>query len=156
MTWTKLGLIFFLPGSDWPDTVRPAWVANRFCIFLYRNANKITSQILFGFSPGRSVLKNYFFIELGLKIIPFKIQFKTKPEIFIQKNIHSIESRIFIRIIHSKHMGWEYVSREKKLPMVNFLIFVHKNIYRIRFQEIKIIGWEGFEKITFPHEKTTF
>ena len=36
------GFNFFLPGSDWPDTVRPAWVANRFFIFLYRNANKIT------------------------------------------------------------------------------------------------------------------
>ena len=36
------------------------------------------------------------------------------------------------------HMGREHASREKKLPMVNFLIFVHKNVYRIRFQEIKI------------------
>ena len=42
-----------------------------------------------------------FFIELGLKLIQFKIKFKTKSEIFIQKNIHSIESGIFNRIIHS-------------------------------------------------------
>ena len=33
------------------------------------------------------------------------IQFKTKSKIFIQKNIHSIESRIFNRIIHSKKCG---------------------------------------------------
>ena len=49
----------------------------------------------------RYVLKIHFFIEFGLKMIQFKIQFKTKSKIFIQKNIHSIESRIFNRIIHS-------------------------------------------------------
>ena len=48
-------------------------------------------------SPERYVLKIHFFIEFGLKMI----QFKTKSKIFIQKNIHSIESRIFNRIIHS-------------------------------------------------------
>ena len=36
------------------------------------------------------------------------------------------------------HMGSEYVSREKKLTMVNFLIFVQKNVSTIRFQEIKL------------------
>ena len=46
---------------------------------------------------GRYVLKIHFFIESGRKMI----QFKTKSKIFIQKNIHSIESRIFNRIIHS-------------------------------------------------------
>ena len=35
-------------------------------------------------------------------------------------------------------MGREHASREKKLPMVIFLIFVHKNVYKIGFQEIKI------------------
>jgi len=40
-------------------------------------------------SPVRYVLKIRFFIELGLKMIQFKIQFKTKSKIFIQKNIHS-------------------------------------------------------------------
>ena len=44
---------------------------------------------------GRSFLKIYFFIESGLKMIQFKIHFKTKSEIFIQKDIHSIESRTF-------------------------------------------------------------
>ena len=48
----------------------------------------------------RYVLKIHFFIESGQKIIQFKIQFKTKSRIFIQKNIHSVESRIFNRIIH--------------------------------------------------------
>ena len=52
-------------------------------------------------SPRRYILKIHFFIEFDLKMIQFKIQFKTKSKIFIQKNIHSIESRIFNRIIHS-------------------------------------------------------
>ena len=43
-------------------------------------------------------------------------------------------------------MGREYASREKKLPMVNFLIFVHKNVYRIRFQKTKIGPLKGFKK----------
>ena len=47
------------------------------------------------------------------------------------------------------HMGLEHASREKKLPMVNFLIFVHKNAHRIRFQEIKIRPLKGFEKMRF-------
>ena len=46
-------------------------------------------------------------------------------------------------------MGPEHASREKILSMVNFLIFVHKNVYRIRFQKIKIVSLEGFEKIEF-------
>ena len=40
-------------------------------------------------SPVRYVLKIHFFIEFGPKMIQFKIQFKTKSKIFIQKNIHS-------------------------------------------------------------------
>jgi hypothetical protein len=36
-------------------------------------------------SPVRYVLKIHFFIEFGLKMIQFKIQFKTKSKIFIQK-----------------------------------------------------------------------
>ena len=47
------------------------------------------------------------------------------------------------------HMGLKHASREKKLPMVNFLIFVHKNVYRIRFQKIKIGPLKGFEKKAF-------
>ena len=45
-------------------------------------------------------------------------------------------------------MGPEHASREKN-PMVTFLIFVHKNVYRIRFQEIKIRPLKGFEKFAF-------
>ena len=48
--------------------------------------------------------------------------------------------------LHFSHMGREHASREKKLSMVNFLIFVQK---RIRFQEIKICPWKGFEKMRF-------
>ena len=57
-----------------------------------------------GPSPRRYALKIHFFIEYGLKMIQFKIQFQTKSKIFIKKNIHSIEFRIFNRIIHSKKM----------------------------------------------------
>ena len=57
-------------------------------------------------------------------------------------------------------MGPDYASRKNILSMVIFFIFVHKNVYRIRFQGIKIGKKEGFEKIdfflNFPHEKTTF
>ena len=49
----------------------------------------------------------------------------------------------------SFHMGSEYVSREKKLTMVNFLIFGQKNVSTIRFQEIKIRPFQDFEKKAF-------
>ena len=49
----------------------------------------------------------------------------------------------------ANHMGSEYVSREKKLSMVNFLIFVQKNVSTIRFQEIKIRPFQDFEKKAF-------
>ena len=49
----------------------------------------------------------------------------------------------------SLHMGREHASREKKLTMVNFLIFVQKNVSTIRFQEIKIRPLKGFEKMRF-------
>ena len=35
--------------------------------------------------------------------------------------------------------------------MVILLILVHKNVYRIRFQEIKIGGLGSFEKSSFSH-----
>ena len=47
------------------------------------------------------------------------------------------------------HMGPEHASREKKLSMVIFFIFVQKNVSTIRFQEIKIRPWKGFEKMRF-------
>ena len=50
------------------------------------------------------VLKIHFFPESGRKMIQFKIQFKTKSKIFIQKNIHSTESIVFNGIIHSKKL----------------------------------------------------
>ena len=33
----------------------------------------------------------------------------------------------------ARHMGREHASREKKLTMVNFFIFVQKNVSTIRF-----------------------
>ena len=45
------------------------------------------------------------------------------------------------------HIGREHASREKKLTMVNFLIFVQKNVSTIRFQEIKIRPFGDFEKM---------
>ena len=47
------------------------------------------------------------------------------------------------------HMGREHASREKKLTMVIFFIFVQKNVSTIRFQEMKIRPWKGFEKMRF-------
>ena len=52
-----------------------------------QSSQSILSPLLV--SPRRYVLKIHFFIEFGLKMIQFKIQFKTKSKIFIQKNIHS-------------------------------------------------------------------
>ena len=46
-------------------------------------------------------------------------------------------------------MGPEHASREKILSMVIFFIFVRKNVYRIRCQDIKIGSLGGFEKIEF-------
>ena len=56
-------------------------------------------------SPKRYVLKIHFLIESGRKMIQFKIQFKTKSKILIQKIIHSTVSKIFSRSIHSKKWG---------------------------------------------------
>ena len=44
------------------------------------------------------------FWKFGLNNDQFKIQFKTKSWVFIQKNIHSMESKIFSSIIHSKEL----------------------------------------------------
>ena len=55
----------------------------------------------------------------------------------------------YFSIIAQVHMGPEHASREKKLTMVNFLIFVQKNVSTIRFQEIKIRPLKGFEKMRF-------
>ena len=41
-------------------------------------------------------------------------------------------------IWHLPYMGPEHASREKILSMLIFFIFVHKTVYRIRFQQIKI------------------
>ena len=68
---------------------------------------------------GRYVLKIHFFNESGRKMIQFKIQFKTKSRIFIQKNIHSIESRIFNRIIHSQKMR-KIIQNSKIRPKYGF------------------------------------
>ena len=68
---------------------------------------------------GRYVLKIHFFIESVRKMIQFKIQFKTKSKIFIQKNIHSIEFRIFNRIIHSRKMR-KIIQNSKIRPKYGF------------------------------------
>ena len=60
-----------------------------------------------------------------------------------------LKGTVFALDLINKHMGSEYVSREKKSTMVNFLIFVQKNVSTIRFQEIKIRPLKGFEKMRF-------
>ena len=52
-------------------------------------------------------------------MIQIKNQFKTKYRIFIQKDIHSIEYKIFNRIIHSKEFKENY-SKFQKGPKYGF------------------------------------
>ena len=70
-------------------------------------------------NPGQSVLKIHFFIVSGLKMIQFKIQFKTKSKIFIQKNIHSIEYGKFNKSIHSKEFEENHSILKKGQNMVS-------------------------------------
>ena len=79
----------------------PVSRASEYGISLFEICERPLHRVRVDNRPRRYVLKIHFFIEFGLKMIQFKIQFKTKSKIFIQKNIHSIESRIFNRIIHS-------------------------------------------------------
>ena len=60
-------------------------------------------------------MKVHFFIESGLKMI----QLKTKSKIFIQKNIHSIKSRMFNRIIHSQKIR-KIIQNSKIRPNYDF------------------------------------
>ena len=64
-------------------------------------------------------------------------------------HFYKYANRPFAAVQPMDHMGLKHASREKKLPMVNFLIFVHKNVYRIRFQKIKLGPLKGFEKRAF-------
>ena len=48
-------------------------------------------------------------------MIQFKIQFKQRSRIFIQKSIDSIEYRIFNRIIHSNKMR-KIIQKSKTRP----------------------------------------
>ena len=41
------------------------------------------------------------------------------------------------------------INNTAHMVLVIFFIFMHKNIHRTRFQEIKIVGLEGIEKIEF-------
>ena len=56
-----------------------------------------------------------------------------------------------ISIFYVWNIGWKITwdenmhQREKKLSMVNFLILVHKNVYRTGFQETKIRPLEDFK-----------
>ena len=74
---------------DYQDFVRSLWVLFLFVIQLICLTIDICNFFSDPGSPVRYVLKIHFFIEFGLKMIQFKIQFKTKSNIFIQKNIHS-------------------------------------------------------------------
>ena len=57
-----------------------------------------------------------------------------------------VHDLVFFTVDVYQHMGREHASREKKLSMVIFFIFVHKIVYRIRLQEIKIHLWEGWDQ----------
>ena len=64
------------------------------------------------------------------------------------KTVNSVQA-VYRAMVPPSHMGPEHASREKKLSMVNFLIFVQKNVSKIRFQEIKIRPLKDFEKMRF-------
>ena len=72
-------------------------------------------------------------------------------ETFLKESRLLLETEWMVNIVTNMnlHMGPEHASREKKLMRVIFFIFVHKNVFTIRFQEIKISPLEGFEKIKF-------
>ena len=65
------------------------------------------------------------------------------------RNLVALSRQVEFHCYYTVHMGPKHASREKILFMVNFLIFVQKNVYRIRFQEIKIRPLKGFEKMRF-------
>ena len=79
--------------------------------------------------------------------LQFDIQVKRICAVFVTSQ--PFYGDIITEVEFVTHMGSEYVSREKKLSMVNFLIFVQKNMSTIRFQEIKIRPFGGFEKMRF-------
>ena len=94
---------------------------------------------------GRYVLKIHFFIESGQKMIQFKIQFKTKSKIFIQKNIHSTESIVFNGIIHSKKIEENIHSTES----IVFNGIIHKKKLKKIIQNSNLINWFlGFHYLT--------
>ena len=74
--------------------------------------------------------------------------FFTPDYLFLLLPLHFYKyaNRPFAAVQPMDHMGLKHASREKKCTVVNFLIFVHKNVYRIRFQKIKIGPLKGFEK----------
>ena len=71
-------------------------------------------------------------------MIQFKIQFKTKSRIFIQKNIHTIEYRIFNRTIHSKDLG-KIIQSSNKRPNYGFGA-LHRTLYGSRTPEMDLKG----------------
>ena len=77
--------------------------------------------------------------------------FFTPDYLFLLLPLHFYKyaNRPFAAVQPMDHMGLKHASREKKCTVVNFLIFVHKNVYRIRFQKIKIGPLKGFEKKAF-------
>ena len=69
--------------------------------------------------------------------------------LFIAVNKDGLKSKSPSLQSETMHLGLKHASREKKLSMVIFFIFVQKNVSRIRFQEIKIRPLKGFEKMRF-------
>ena len=60
-----------------------------------------------------------------------------QEQIVIQKGLRQSENNQ-VHLACQPTWDQNMHQEKKKMPMVNFLIFVHKNVYRIRFQEIKI------------------
>ena len=52
-------------------------------------------------------------------------------------------------MIYLSHMRLKHASKEKKIAHGKFFDFRAQNVYRIRFQKIKIKPLKGFEKKAF-------
>ena len=65
-----------------------------------------------------------------------------KPEEYGKEKMLDLErwkvSDKALKVVLRSHGTRTCIKRKKRFTMVNFLIFVQKNVSRIRFQEIKI------------------
>ena len=102
---------------------------------------KVTSYLLYYSTLIYISLAGCLVVDLfGLWAYTNKGMFFTPDYLFLLLPLHFYKyaNLPFAAVQPMNHMGLKHASREKKMYYGNFLIFVHKNVYRIRFQKIKI------------------